>query len=94
MTEIDIETAKQQIGPLLDRVAGGEQVTITAHGRAVARVLPTGTLPAPVDRTPEQQQRIIDAMADIDRLRASLTPGDYSWEEMKKLRDFGRPGCE
>lgn len=92
MTEIDIETAKQQIGPLLDRVAGGEQVTIVDGGRAVARVLPASA--TEVVRTPEQQQKIRDAMARIDHLRSQVEPGDYSWEEMKKLRDFGRPGCE
>ena len=88
MTEIDIETAKQQIGPLLERVSQGEQVTIVQGGRAVARVLPAAD--AEVVRTPEQQQAMRDAMARIEARRAVIAPGDYSWDEMKKLRDFGR----
>ncbi len=93
MIEIDIDTAKQEIGPLLDRVSQGEQVTIVQGGRPVARVLPAAPV-SQVERTPEQQEKIRAAMRDIEQMRASLTPGDYSWEKMKKLRDFGRPGCE
>ena len=35
--------AKTTLSALLERVAGGEEVLITKHGRAVARLVPAGS---------------------------------------------------
>ncbi len=45
--EIGVYAAKTQLSALIDRVAAGEDVVITRHGRAVARLAPVGdTAPA------------------------------------------------
>jgi prevent-host-death family protein len=40
MREIGAFEVKNKLGPLLDWVAGGEEVFITRHGKAVARLVP------------------------------------------------------
>jgi prevent-host-death family protein len=40
MREVGAFEAKNKLGTLLDRVAAGEEVLITRHGRAVARLVP------------------------------------------------------
>jgi prevent-host-death family protein len=41
-TTIGAFEAKTHFSSLLDRVAAGEQITITRHGTPVARLVPTG----------------------------------------------------
>jgi prevent-host-death family protein len=41
MREIGAFEAKNKFGQLLDQVEHGEEVTITRHGRAVAKLVPT-----------------------------------------------------
>jgi len=70
--------AKTHLSALLERVERGEEVLITRHGRAVARLVPA----AAADRA--------DVRVAIDRLkelRAGTTLGGLSW---KDLRDEGR----
>ena len=40
MREIGVFEAKNMLGTLLDWVEGGEEVLITRHGKAVARLVP------------------------------------------------------
>jgi len=71
--------AKTHLAALLDAVAAGDQVTITRHGRPVARLVPPGDQVRP------------DVAATIERLRSfseGQTLSDLSWRE---LRDQGRP---
>jgi prevent-host-death family protein len=74
--------AKNRLGHLLDLVEQGEEVTITRHGKVVARLVP----PRPtVDRSA--------ARAAVRRLRergAALHAGKFDWEEWKSFRDQGR----
>lgn len=42
MTRITAFEAKTRFGELLERVAAGEEVVITRHDKAVARVIPEG----------------------------------------------------
>ena len=86
MIEIGVAEAKLQIAALLDRVLQGEQVSITDAGHTVAEMVPRVAR----EKTPEEIRRIQEAVASIEE-RASTLTGDFSWEEMKKLRDFGRP---
>jgi len=37
--------AKNSLGSLLDRVERGEEIVITRHGRAVARLVPNAVVP-------------------------------------------------
>ena len=70
--------AKTHLSTLLDRVAGGEEVTITKHGKPVARLVSAEH----VDRV-----RVSAAFEKLKSLRKGSTLGGLSW---KALRDEGR----
>jgi len=70
--------AKTHLSSLLDRVAGGEEVVITKHGKPVARLVSA----AHIDR-----ERVDDAYEKLKLLRKGTTLGGLSWHE---LRDAGR----
>ena len=75
--------AKNKLGQLLDLVEQGEEVTITRHGKEVARLVPAR--PA---RSREQ------ARAAIRRIRERAEQrrfGPFDWSEWKIYRDEGRP---
>jgi prevent-host-death family protein len=42
MTKLGAFAAKTHLASLLDRVERGEEITITKHGRPVARLVPVG----------------------------------------------------
>lgn len=42
MVSLSSFEAKTRFGELLDRVAKGDSVVITRHGRAIARIIPVG----------------------------------------------------
>jgi prevent-host-death family protein len=70
--------AKTHLSSLLDRVAQGEEIVITRHGKAVARLVPD----IGADRT-----RVDDAVSAIKTLRMNNTLDGLSWRD---LRDEGR----
>lgn len=70
--------AKTHLSTLLDRVAAGEEVVITKHGKPVARLVSAEK----IDR-----QRAQDAFDKLKLLRKKTTLGGLSW---KSLRDQGR----
>jgi len=75
--------AKNTLGALLDRVEQGEEIVITRHGKAVARL-------APCAPTHDRQA----AEAALARMRArarALGAGPIGWETLKADRDAGRP---
>ena len=55
-TDIGAYEAKTHLSALLERVARGEQITITKHGRPVARLVPIGR--ASPDRRREAIERL------------------------------------
>lgn len=71
--------AKTHLSELLDRVAAGEEVLITKHGKPVARLVGARH----VDRA-----RVNDAVEKLKLLRKGVSLGGLSWKE---LRDAGRP---
>ena len=75
--------AKNTLGALLDRVEQGEEIIITRHGRAVARLAPC--------ESPVDGDAAAAAYARIRARAATLAAGDTSWETVKKDRDAGRP---
>jgi prevent-host-death family protein len=87
MNEIGAFEAKNTLGTLLDRVEQGEEIIITRHGKAVARLVPnTGRV--------DQSQ----ALAAFDRIRRRAqrlhkgkNGASFDWSALKKLRDQGRP---
>ena len=71
--------AKTHLSMLLDRVAAGEEVVITRHGRPVARMI--GADATDIDRRNQ-------AVAKLRELRRTTRLDGLSW---KSLRDEGRP---
>lgn len=78
MVTVGAFEAKTHLSSLLERVERGEEVLITRHGKAIARLVPA----AVVDRT-----RVNEAIAKLKTLRAGSGLGGLSWKE---LRDEGR----
>ena len=75
--------AKNKLGQLLDLAEQGQEVTITRHGKAVARLVPAKPT---VGRA--------EASAAIQRIREraeALKLGPFDWAEWKAYRDEGRP---
>jgi prevent-host-death family protein len=70
--------AKTNLSALLERVAGGEEVVITKHGKPIAKLVSA----AGMDRA-----KVDDAVEQLKRLRKGTTLGGLSWKE---LRDEGR----
>jgi prevent-host-death family protein len=70
--------AKTQLSSLLDVVERGEEVVITRHGKAVARLVPVRIA---------NRERQSKAIERLKALRAGSTLGGLSW---KDLRDEGR----
>ena len=70
--------AKTHLSNLLERVAEGEEVVITKHGRPVARLVSA----AQIDR-----ERVNQAFEKLKLLRKQTTLGGLSWQA---LRDAGR----
>jgi prevent-host-death family protein len=70
--------AKTHLSTLLERVAQGEEIVITRHGKPLARLVPV----AVADRS-----RIDQAISKLKALRKGCTLGGLSWQE---LRDEGR----
>jgi prevent-host-death family protein len=78
MTTVGAFEAKTHFSSLLERVGRGEEITITRHGRAVARLVPA----AVADRA-----RVDEAIARLKALREGSSLGGLHW---KDLRDEGR----
>lgn len=74
--------AKNRLSELLDRVERGEDVTITRHGKEVARLV-----------SAKQVHNRDEARAAVRRLRdrARRKGGHFDWNEWKSWRDAGRP---
>jgi prevent-host-death family protein len=74
--------AKNKLGHLLDLVEHGEEVTITRHGKEVARIVPA-----------RPRAKRDEARAAIRRIREraeALKLGAFDWAEWKAYRDEGR----
>jgi prevent-host-death family protein len=70
--------AKTHLSRLLERVAEGDEVVITKHGKPVARLVGA----AQIDR-----DRVSQAFDKLKELRKQTTLGGLSWQS---LRDAGR----
>lgn len=70
--------AKTHLSALLERVAQGEEIVITRHGKPLARLVPV----AVADRS-----RVDLAISKLKALRKGCTLGGLSWQA---LRDEGR----
>jgi len=81
--EVGAFEAKNKLGQLLDLVERGEEVTITRHGKAVARLVPV-----------KHGFNREGARAAVRRIRERAEQrnlGPFDWSEWKAFRDEGRP---
>jgi prevent-host-death family protein len=78
MATIGAFQAKTHFSALLERAARGEEIIITKHGKAIAKLVSAG---------PADQSKLDDVIEQLKRLRKGTTLGPLSW---KKLRDEGR----
>jgi len=88
LREVGAFEAKNTLGTLLDRVESGEEIVITRHGKPVARLVPNASY------TDQNKARAaFERMRERARQLAKENPGRpaFDWEEIKKLRDEGRP---
>ncbi|HYU11596.1 MAG TPA: type II toxin-antitoxin system prevent-host-death family antitoxin [Stellaceae bacterium] len=70
--------AKTHLPALLERVARGEQITITKHGKPIARLVP-------IKRPdPDRRRKAIDKLKEFAKGRTLGVP-------IKKLINEGRP---
>jgi prevent-host-death family protein len=79
---VGVSEAKNKLGQLLDLAEHGEEVTITRHGKAVARIVPA-----------KPEARRGEAHAALRRIREraeALKLGPFDWAEWKACRDDGR----
>lgn len=60
METVGVSEARRNLSKLLDRVARGENLTITRHGKPVARLVPVAT-----DR--DRAQEALDSIAELRR---------------------------
>jgi len=79
MITIGAFKAKTHLSALLERVAAGEEVVITKHGKPIARLVGAGKF---------DRKRADEAFERLKELRRGTTLGGLSWKE---LRDEGRP---
>jgi prevent-host-death family protein len=83
MLTIGAFEAKNTLGSLLDRVQMGEEIIISRHGKAIARLVPNV---GGIDRAQAQA-----AMARMRTRAVALGEGAFDWEKLKADRDEGRP---
>jgi prevent-host-death family protein len=75
--QVGVYEAKTHLTTLLDRVERGAQITITRHGRPIARLVPIG------ETTPERRCEAIAALKVFGKGRKLGVP-------IKKLIEEGR----
>lgn len=88
MPEIGAFEAKNTLGTLLDRVERGEEIVITRHGKAVARLVPN-TRRIDQEQARTALERIRQRAQTLKRAKSGATSSD--WLTLKQWRDQGRP---
>ena len=69
MSKVSVKEARNRISELLDRVEGGEEVTIQRRGKAIAKLIPLG-------RATKRLPDLSEFRAKI-RIKGSLTEALY-----------------
>lgn len=78
MRTVGAFAAKTHLSSLLEQVARGEEIMITKHGKAVARLVPVGVV---------SRDRLADTAARLKDFRHGRRRGDLS---VKALIEEGR----
>jgi prevent-host-death family protein len=83
MTAVSAFTAKRLFAQLLRRVERGEEIVITRHGKAVARLVPAAT------RSDAEAAMVVFGRLRERARRAGLDR--FDWAKWRAYRDQGRP---
>ena len=83
MREVGAFEAKNKLGQLLDLVESGEEITITRHGKIIARLVPA--------KPGFNREEAWAAMRRIRERAEQHKLGRFNWSEWKAYRDEGRP---
>ena len=83
VTTIGAYEAKTRLSELLDRVEKGEELVITRHGTAIARLVPEGSVDVAAARAALER---VFARADAIAARTGM----FTHEEIIEMRDEGR----
>jgi prevent-host-death family protein len=83
--------AKTKFSELLDRVAGGEEIVVTRHGKTVARIIPEGLPDAEAERK-AREAKAAEIMSEFARVREMLRAEGvtFTHDEIIELKDLGR----
>ena len=85
MTTVTAFQAKTRFGELLDRVAKGEEVVITRHGKPVARLIPEGA------RRHDDVRRSAEGLRELqERIRRRRSKSPLTDREVRSAIDEGR----
>ena len=79
MAQYGVAEAKNNFTHLLERVQGGEKITITKHGRPIAELSPTPTL------TVEERWALLDRLNEQRKQRPPL--GMSAADLVRSMRD-------
>ena len=91
MTKLTVTEARSILPELLDRVADGEEITITRHGEAVAVVLrPDAVRVRRAAQTIERAEEIRDLVSSAREQQ--LPPAGISSERAEELVESTRAG--
>lgn len=87
MREIGILEAKTELSSLIAEVEStGEEIVLTRHGRAAAKIVPLRPKDAASARDPaEWRRRVAELLAWRDAQPTSPGFDDLSWEELKRI---------
>ena len=85
MATVTAFEAKTRFGELLDRVANGEEVVITRHDKAVARLIPEGT------QRHDEVRRSVEGLRDLQQRIRRRSKATLTDREVRAAIDRGRP---
>ena len=86
MQTLAIAQAKNNFSSVLHLVESGQDVVLTRHGKAIARIIPEIASPAEASQAVETLRH--EAMQALNTLRTHVKPGSpLDWKE---LRDAGK----
>lgn len=85
MATVTAFEAKTRFGELLDRVAKGEEVVITRHDKAVARLIPEGA------QRHDEVRRSVEGLRELQQRIRRRSKAKLTVPEVRAAIDRGRP---
>lgn len=85
MATVTAFEAKTRFGELLDRVAKGEEVVITRHDKAVARLIPEGA------QRHDEVRRSVEGLRELQQRIRRRSKARLTDREVRAAIDRGRP---